>query len=342
MTELPAAIDSVEELEELLSRPSLAAAAALARIGGDVVVLGAGGKMGPSLARMVRRALGAEHRVIAVSRYSRPAARAELEAAGVETLARDLLDADAIRALPDAGAVFFLAGVKFGTGADAARTWTVNAYLPGLVAERYRGVPTVAFSSGNVYPFVPADSAGATEDTAPAPVGEYAASVLARERVFEHFARAHATPTTLVRLNYAAELRCGVPHDIARLVHAGRPIDLTTGYANVIWQGDANALALAGLEWTATPPRVMNVTGAERVSIRALAEAFGERFGRAPEFVGTESATALLNDARPALAAFGPPAVTLERLVDWVAQWVDSGGATYGLPTHYEVRDGAF
>ncbi|MCP3919819.1 MAG: NAD(P)-dependent oxidoreductase [bacterium] len=340
-------VRSEEELEDLLSRPSARAIAALSGLTGDVVVLGAGGKMGPSLARMARRALdananGVRREVIAVSRFSAPERRAALERDGVRTRACDLLDPAAVAGLPDATAVLFLAGVKFGTGTDAARTWAVNTYVPGLVAQRYRGVPTVAFSSGNVYPFVPTDSTGATEDTPPAPVGEYASSVLGRERVFEHFARAHATPTVLIRLNYAAELRYGVPVDIARKVLAGEPIDLAMGYANVIWQGDANAMALAALGSAATPAHVINLTGPERVSIRALATTLGERLGRAAQFTGTESGTALLSDASNAIAALGPLTVPLATLTEWVAAWARAGGAAFDLPTHYEARDGSF
>ena len=335
----------VAQLEESLSRPSACAVNALRTLTGDLVVLGAGGKMGPSLARMAQRALseaGSAHSVIAVARYTNAALREELEQAGVRTLARDLLDREAVRGLPDAGGVVFMAGAKCGTRGDASTTWAVNALMPGLVAERYVGVPTVVFSSGNVYPFMKVGSGGATEETPVDPVGEYAWSVVARERVFEHFARTRGTPVAIYRLNYAAELRYGVPVDIALRVQGGEPIDLTTGYVNVIWQGDANAMALACFGIATAPPRVLNVTGPETISVRELALGFGERLGRAPVFTGVEGETALLSNAARACKKFGAPRVTLDELVDLVADWVRAGGATHAKPTQFEVRDGAF
>ena len=335
----------LDRLEELLSRPSDLVVETLAGLDGDLVVLGAAGKMGPSLARMARRALDREdspHEVIAVSRFSSPASRATIEDAGVRTLRCDLLDAAAVAALPEAAAVIFMAGTKFGTGGDESTTWAINAWLPGLVAERYAGVPTVVFSSGNVYPLVPIDSGGATEDTTPGPLGEYAQSVLARERIFEHFSRRDGTRVTIYRLNYAAELRYGVPLDIACQVREGQPIDLTTGHFNAIWQGDANAMALACLGIAESPPRFLNVTGPELVSVRELATRFGERFGVEPIFTGIEAETALLSDATRALELFGPPTVSLDELVDWIGEWLEQGGPTLDKPTHYQTRDGSY
>lgn len=332
-------------LEESLSRPSAPAVAAMAALTGDLVVLGAGGKMGPSLARMAVRALasaGSSHQVIAVARFTNPAIRDELDRAGVRTIVCDLLDRGALAALPDAGAVAFLAGTKFGTTGAEAMTWAINAWLPGLVAERYAGVPTVVFSSGNVYPLVPVAGGGATEATPIGPIGEYAWSVVARERVFEHFSRTRGTPTTIYRLNYAAELRYGVPLDIALRVYRGETIDLSNGHVNVIWQGDANAMALACFDVAATPPRILNVTGEQILAVRELAQRFGRRFGREPTFAGTERDTALLSNPAQACAAFGPPRVSLDELVAWVAAWVAEGGDTYDKPTHFEVRDGVF
>lgn len=332
-------------LEESLSRPSAPAVAAMAALTGDLVVLGAGGKLGPSLARMAARALqeaGSAHGVIAVARFTKPAVRAELDRAGVRTVVCDLLDRRALAALPDAGAVAFLAGTKFGTTGAEALTWAINAWLPGLVAERYTGVPTVVFSSGNVYPFVPVASGGATEATPVDPIGEYAWSVVARERVFEHFSRTRGTPTTIYRLNYAAELRYGVPLDIALRVYRGETIDLSNGHVNVLWQGDANAMALACLTLAASPPRILNVTGPRTLAVRELAQWFGSHFGREPSFAGVERDTALLSDSSQACAAFGPPRVSIEELCAWIAAWIAAGGATYDQPTHFEVRDGAF
>jgi nucleoside-diphosphate-sugar epimerase len=332
-------------LKESLSRPTPPAIDALRDIEGDLVVLGAGGKMGPSFARMAARGfeeIGSEHSVMAVARFSDPAAREEIESSGARTIACDLLDRDAVAALPDAGAVAFLVGTKFGTSDDAAKTWALNAWLPGIVADRYRGVPTVVFSSGNVYPFVPVDSGGATEDTPIAPVGEYAQSVVARERIFEHFSREHGTPTTIYRLNYAAELRYGVPLDIALRVHRGEPVDLANGHCNVIWQGDANAMALACFSVAASPPRVLNVTGGETLSVRDLATRFGKIFDRTPTFDGAESDSALLSNASKAIKLFGPLRVTMDELTQWIGDWVKAGGPTHDKPTHFEVRDGAF
>ncbi|MED6335745.1 MAG: NAD(P)-dependent oxidoreductase [Planctomycetota bacterium] len=341
----PDAIEGVEDLEECLSRPSPGAIEDLAALEGDLLVLGAGGKMGPSLARMARRALDASGRsgeVVAVSRFGDGASRACLESAGVRTLAVDLLDPTALAELPEAAAVLFLVGTKFGTTDDTAHTWAVNASLPQLVAERFAGVPTVVFSSGNVYPFTPVESRGAREDTPPAPVGEYAQSVLARERAFEERSVSDGTPALLFRLNYAAELRYGVLVDVARRVLEGEPVDLAMGWLNVIWQGDACAAALRCIRLCASPPMILNITGPELVAVRELAQAFGERFGRGPIFRGREGDTALLSDATRAVERFGPPRISTERLIDWTAAWLRAGGESWDKPTGFERRDGAF
>lgn len=337
---------NLEELEEALSRPTAGVVDTLSKLGGDVVVLGAGGKMGPSLARMARRTLDeskSRRDAIAVARFSRfSGIREQLESHGVRTIACDLLDRESVAKLPDAGAVLFLAGTKFGTKGSEALTWAMNAYLPGLIAERYAGVPTVVFSSGNVYPFVTVESGGATEETPPNPIGEYAQSVLARERVFEHFCRRDGTPVVIYRLNYAAELRYGVPVDIAQRVWNDTEVDVTTGYFNVIWQGDANAIALRCLEHVASPPRIINVTGPEIVSVREIAQRFGRLLDRKPRLCGTEQPTALLNDASLSRKLFGAPSVSLDRLTTWIGEWVRGGGPTLNAPTHFEVRDGTF
>ena len=294
------------------------------------------------MARCALDRVDSPREVIAVSRFRSSESRPTIENAGVRTLPCDLLDAAAVAALPEAAAVIFMAGTKFGTGGDESTTWAINAWLPGLVAERYAGVPTVVFSSGNVYPLVPIDSGGATEETVPAPLGEYAWSVLARERIFEHFSRRDGTPVTIYRLNYAAELRYGVPLDIARQVREGQPIDLAMGHFNAIWQGDANAMALACLGLTESPPRILNVTGPELVSVRELAIRFGERFGVEPIFTGAEAETALLSDASRALELFGPPSVSLDELVDWIGEWLEQGGPVLDKPTHYQTPDGVY
>jgi nucleoside-diphosphate-sugar epimerase len=301
--------------------------------------------MGPTLARMARRALdqaGSKREVIGAARFTDPKARAALEASGVRAVPCNLLERDQVLRLPDAGAVIFMAGQKFGTQGAEAETWAANTVLPGHVAERYRGVPTVVFSTGNVYPFTPVDSGGATEETAPAPIGEYAQSALGRERVFEYYSRRQGTPVVVYRLNYAVELRYGVLLEIAQKVAAGEPIDLRMGHANVIWQGDANAVALRCLAMAQSPPAILNVTGPETLSVRAVAGRFGELLGRAPRLEGKEEPTALLSNAARMVARFGPPAVPAERVIEWIARWVQAGGATLRKPTHFETRDGKF
>ena len=336
------------DLEELLSRPSPQLVQDLAALPGDVLVLGAGGKMGPSLARLARRAAdeaggsSGARRIIAASRFSTPDLPAELRAAGVETHVCDLLDPAAVAALPDAPHVVFMAGRKFGSAGGEALTWAMNAYVPALVAQRFRHARIAVFSSGNVYPLAPVLSGGATEETAPAPVGEYAQSVLGRERVFEHFSHQAGARVVTLRLNYAVELRYGVLLDVAQQVHAGDSVDLSMGHVNVIWQGDANAVALRSLALAASPPCVLNLTGPETVSIRWLAARFGELLGREPRFAGAEPDTALLNNAARCHGLFGYPTVPLDRLVEWVARWVQQDGPTLGKPTHFQEREGKF
>ena len=339
------AISTEAELEEALSRPTPEAARELAKLQGDLVLLGVGGKMGPTLARMARRALdeaGSRRSVIGVARFSNPKAREALEAAGVKTVSCDLLSRADVMKLPDAAAVVFMVGQKFGTTGAEAATWATNAYLPGLVAERYATLPTVAFSTGNVYPLVPVASGGATEETPPGPIGEYAQSALGRERMFEYCSRARGTPTAIYRLNYAVELRYGILLEIALKVSNGTPIDVRMGHVNVIWQGDANAIALRMLFLGQSPPAIFNVTGPETASVRRLAGRFGELLGKKPALQGQEEGSALLNNASKSLARFGPPRVSLDQAVEWVAHWVKIGGPTLNKPSHFETRDGKF
>ncbi|MCS7315620.1 MAG: NAD(P)-dependent oxidoreductase [Bryobacterales bacterium] len=338
-------IRTEEELEERLSRPNPADVEFMRRLEGDLLILGVAGKMGPSLARRARRAAdeaGVRMRVVGVARFSNPRVREELEAAGVETIGADLLDDDQLRALPDFPNVIYMAARKFGTTGNECLTWALNTYLPGRVAERFRRSRIVAFSSGNVYPLVPVAQGGPTEATPPDPVGEYAQSVLGRERMFEYFSARYGTPVALLRLNYAIDLRYGVLVDIARRVYERRPVQLAMGMVNVIWQGDANSVALRALGLCETPPAVLNVTGPETVSVRSLARRFGERFGVEPIFEGTEAPTALLSDASRCHRLFGYPEVSLEQMIEWVADWIRSGGALWDKPTHFEVRDGKF
>jgi nucleoside-diphosphate-sugar epimerase len=330
------------ELEERLSRPTRGVTEVLRRLPGDLLVLGAGGKMGPTLCLMARRALDPHHRVIAVSRFGDGEIRARLDAAGVVTIAADLLDPAALARLPDAPDIIFMAGQKFGTQSAPHATWAMNAVVPALVAERYVGRRTVVFSTGNVYPLVPVDSGGAAEDHPVGPVGEYAMSCLARERMFEGAAARYATPIAIVRLNYAIDLRYGVLVDTAERVRLGTPIPLRMGHVNVIWQGDANARALQCLDLAAAPARIVNLTGAETIGIRWLAERFGQRFGSRPCFEGVEAPDALLSNAARSVAEFGPPEVSLEDMIEWTARWLASGGRLLGKPTKFEVRDGRF
>lgn len=338
-------IENEAELEARLAAPNAADVASLRRLSGDIIILGAGGKMGPSLARRVKRAAeaaGVPRRVMAVSRFSELEARADLEHDGIETIACDLLAADEVAKLPVCANVLFLAGRKFGSTERTDLTWAANTVVPVNVARRYHRSRIVVFSTGNVYPFVSAATGGAVETDLPAPRGEYAQSCLGRERVFEYFAREYGTPMLIFRLNYAVDLRYGVLVDIARRVYAGAPVDLTVAHFNTIWQGDANSYALRSLELCHAPPRVLNVTGAETVAVRAAAEFFARRFGRGATFQGAESGQALLSDATICRQLLGPPEVSLAELMEGVAHWIELGGPLLNKPTKFEVADGRF
>ena len=333
---------SEEELEEALSRPTPSLVAALARVPGDLVILGAGGKMGPSLVRMARRADPAR-RVVAVSRWSSPAGESALQDAGVETVRADLRDPAALAELPDAPNVVFMAGQKFGTSGSPATTWAMNAGVPAFTAERYAGARMVVFSSGNVYPLSAPALGGSTETDQPAPVGEYAFSCLARERLFTAGAARHGTRVSIVRLNYAHDLRYGVLTDLAARIAARQPIDLAMGYVNVIWQGDANALALASLaRATAPDPWVVNVAGPQVLRVADLAAELGRRMALEPVLTGAAAPDALLSRSSRMSELLGDPLMPLETLLDWVADWVGSGRPLLGKPTGFEKRDGRF
>lgn len=332
---------SVPRLEDELSRPSEADCRFLQSLDGDLMVLGAGGKMGPSLAHRARRAAdraGVRRRIFAVSRFGSEESTRQLSDWGVEAIRCDLLERDQIARLPSCANVLFLAGRKFGSTENTPLTWMVNTFMPALVAERFRGSRIVVLSSGNVYPM---GAAGSTEETAPAPVGEYAQSVLGRERVFEYFGRG-GTPVAIVRLNYAIDLRYGVLLDIGRRVWEGQPAPLDMGSVNVIWQGDANSMILRALAMAAVPPLVLNVAGPETLRVRRIAERFGELFGIEPRFQGHESGTALLSDSSLCCRLLGPPSMLADELIQWQAEWIRSGLPTLDKPTHFEVRDGAF
>lgn len=334
-----------DRLDADLSLPSDADTELMRRLDGDVLVLGVGGKMGPTLARLARRAAdraSRPRRVIGVARFSDPSVRPRLERWGVETIRADLLSRRDVAALPRTPNVIFMAGHKFGTAGNPSRTWAANAYLPALVAETFPGSRTVVFSSGNVYPFAAAPGPGPSERHPTGPVGEYAQSVLGRERLFEYFSELHGAPAAILRLNYAVEPRYGVLRDIADRVRNRSPIDLAMGYVNVIWQRDANSIALRLLEHCSAPPLTLNVTGAEALSVRAIAERFGSVLGIEPIFSGSEEPTALLSDARECAALFGPPPTGLDEMVDRIAEWMLADGSGLGKPTHFEERGGSF
>ena len=338
-------IDTEEELEERLSRPTEADAAAIAATDGDLIILGAGGKMGPSLARLARRAgdqAGARKRIIAVARFTNPNLLSQLSSEGIETIACDLLEPGALASLPDVCNVVFMAARKFGTTGSEYLTWAMNTFLPGLVAERYRGSRIVAFSTGNVYPLQSVKEGGARESTPVDPQGEYAQSALGRERMFEYGSAKWGTPVVILRLNYAIDLRYGVLVDIASAVFHRQPIDLSMAAVNVIWQGDANAMCLRSFAHCQSPPLILNITGPETLSVRSIAQEFGRRLGVEPLFSSGEMPTALLSNATKAHQLLGSPSVTPCEMMDWIANWIKRGGVMLNKPTQFQTRDGKF
>jgi nucleoside-diphosphate-sugar epimerase len=339
---LPKRFESVAHLEDVMTTPSAGLVRDLARVPGDLIVLGVGGKMGPTLARLAKRAAPAK-RVVGVARFSEPGRRESLERHGVECIQADLLDREAIARLPKLANVVFMAGRKFGSTGAEHLTWAMNVHVPALVAEAFAGSRIVAFSTACVYPFVPVANGGATEETPTTPPpGEYANSCVGRERMFQHFSQLRGTPGRLIRLSYAIDMRYGVLHDVARKVLAREAIDLAMGHVNVIWQGDANSQALRALAHCTAPTSGLNVSGAEVTSIRAVAAALGERLGVSPVFAGAPAPTAWLVNTGAAQRLFGPPEVALETLLDWTADWVARGLPSLGKDTHYDVRDGNY
>lgn len=338
-------MNALTELEDFMTKPSLELINDLASLDGDILILGVGGKMGPTLAKMTKRAIdqaGLDKKVIGVSRFSSGSLQEELQNSGIETIAVDLLNDAQLQSLPEVKNVIFMAGNKFGTAGNEHFTWAMNAYLPGRIADKFKNSRIVAFSSGNVYPLTDVVNGNCSEETEPSPIGEYAQSCLGRERVLTNFSQTNETPMLLFRLNYAIDMRYGVLLEIARHVLEGKAIDLTMGSVNVIWQGDANEYAVRSLLHCKTPPRIMNVTGPETISVRWLAEEFGTRFNKQPVFVNEEQPTSLLNNASKAHQLFGYPTVPLQQMVDMTAEWLANDGETYNKPTHFQERKGAF
>lgn len=328
-------------LEDVLSEPCESTCRVLAETKGDFLVLGAGGKMGPTLAMMLRKAAPGR-KVLAVSRYSDRDVKARIEERGIETLEADLLDESIYADLPDAPNVFFLAGMKFGATGNQPLTWAMNVYVPALVAWRYAQSRIVALSTGNVYRFTDVNSAGSREEDMPGPVGEYAQSCLGRERMFQYFSQVHSTSVTLIRLNYANEPRYGILVDLTSRILRDQPIDVTMGFVNVIWQGDANNYIAQSLSLAASPPTILNVAGPEVLRVRDLAERIGRRLNKQPRFVSREAETALLSDSSSCVERFGPPATSLDEMIERIVDWVAAGKAVLNKPTKYDVRDGKF
>jgi hypothetical protein len=338
---LPDTIPDIGALDDLLCRPSQALIDDLDKVDGDLMILGVAGKMGPTLAGLAKAALPGR-RVIGVARFSEPGSKDWLQRRGVETIACDLLDETAIKALPKMKNIVFMAGRKFGAEGDLSLTWAMNAHVPALVAQAFCQSRIVAFSTGCVYPFVPVDGKGADESVQPNPPGEYAQSCVGRERMFEYFSRKFSTPGRLFRLNYAIDMRYGVLHDIATKILSGKPIDVSLGHVNFIWQGDASSQALRCLAHCDTPTSPINVSGHEILAVRDLAAKLGARLGREPVIVGKEEPTAWLTDTSQAVKLFGRPMVDTEKLIKWTADWVARAMPSLGKPTKYEVRDGKY
>ncbi|WP_026703109.1 NAD-dependent epimerase/dehydratase family protein [Salibacterium aidingense] len=336
---------TVAELEYKLTQPSDELVQTMCQLDGDIIILGVGGKMGPSLAKLAKKAIdaaGLDKRVYGVSRFSSGTLQEELEAHGVQTLAADLLDDHQLQRLPEVKNVIFMAGKKFGTTGNEHFTWVMNSYLPGRVAEKFKNSRMVVFSTGNIYPFIPVKQMGVTEDEPVGPVGEYAQSCLGRERVFEHFSHKYQIPMVLFRLTYAIDMRYGVLMEIAKAVKEQKPINLNMGFTNCIWQGDANDIAIRALRMADSPAVPLNVNGPEVLSVRWVANQFAEKFDTAPIFEGEEQDSSFIRNAAKMHQLFGYPSVTLRDMMDWTSEWLDAGAETWDQPTHFQVRNGAF
>lgn len=348
MPELMEGVVKIMDLEKIrakLTEPSQELVEDFKRLDGDILILGMGGKMGTDLGLLAKNAIdrsGIPRRVIGVSRFSDREIRQGLENQGIETISCDLEDEEQLAGLPQVKNVIYMVGKKFGTTGDEHTTWGINTYIPGRVANKYKNSRIVAFSTGNVYPLTWIGGGGSSEEDNPDPVGEYAQSCLGRERIFEYFARKNGTPMVFLRLNYANDLRYGVLYEVARSVREGRPIDLSTGHVNLIWQGDANEHALRALHCCSCPPNIINIAGPETISIRWLANTFGKEFGKEPVFINEERDTALLSNGSKGHKIFGYPKVTLREMIKWQVEWLNSGGEVLDKPTHYQERGGKF
>lgn len=345
MTKYPEVIDNEQQLEELLSMPTIEVVDLFETLDGDIIFLGIAGKIGPSIARMAKRACdeaGVSKRIIGVSRFSNEQEREHIESFGIETIRGDLLEPDFIKSLPKVKNVIFLAGMKFGSEDNLSLTWAMNTYAPALVAEHFKDSRIVAFSTGCVYPLVSIKSGGSLESDRPVAVGEYAQSCLGRERMFEYGSKKNGTLVSLIRLNYSVEMRYGVLVDIASKVKNEESVNLSMGYFNVIWQGDMNAMSLLTLSHCNTPAKIINLTGPEILSVRQVALEFGKLFGKTPKFFGEEAPTALLSNAAFSHDVFGEPKVSPKQIIQWIANWISHENRLLNKQTHFEVRDGKY
>lgn len=345
MIEYPEKISDEGQLEELLSRPGKELVELFSRIDGDIMFLGITGKIGPSLALMAKRACekaGVKKRITGVSRHINEGQQQYFKNAGIEIINGDLLDVSFIGSLPTFKNIFFLAGIKFGSNENLSLTWAINSYTPGLVADHFRSSRIVAFSTGCVYSLVPVNSGGSVETEMPVAIGEYAQSCLGRERMFEYGSMKYDTEVALIRLNYSVEMRYGVLVDIAQKVRNNLPVDLTMGYFNVIWQGDMNDFVLRALGHVTRPADIINITGPEILSVREVALKFGKLFNIKPRFVNKEAGNALLSNAGKAFKLFGKPKVPINKVISWIAEWLNEDNKLLGKPTHFEVRDGKY
>lgn len=334
-----------DKLIELLTEPSERLVKDIQKIEGDIMILGAGGKMGPTISLLAKKAVekaGLKKKIYAVSRFSDPEKRRELEEAGVIVLSADLQSPGELKALPKVKNIIFMAGRKFGTDGNEWQTWGMNAVVPALVCEHFKGSTFVVFSSGNIYPLVMANSGGAIESLPVDPIGEYPQSCLARERIFEYFSNTHGSKVLIFRLSYAIALEYGVISDIAQKVAAEKPIDLSNGCFNCIWQGDANEFAIRSLLLADNPVQFLNVTGPEIVGVRDTALKLGALLGKSPIFVGEPNSDAYLINAGKAIAEFGYPQVSLDTMIKWQAEWILQGGHNLNMPTHFEERKGSY